>query len=260
MSDRHRETWEEESAKKLYEFFCLAIIRCTELAREFRFDKTHKWHMNLVSLYGSILELSHAISISVGSDSPIGVPILLRSQLEAFVDFTNLASDRKYGYNMDAAHLNEWIKILREAKPGGNPYLKGMSEALDLDAILGSYEGQVEKLRADGYRPLNNFEKFERSGQAQEYRSFYNFLCCHSHNNIRALIERHVAILADGADIEVQFFPAVTLAELVQYFDSAVGILIGATKVIHEALESPRLADVELLAEKLSDLRKPWTD
>lgn len=249
-----------EDAKRLYEFFGRAIVTCTELARDFHFDKTHKWCMNIVTLYGSILELAHAIHLQISADSPIGVPILLRSQLEAFVDFTNLAADRKYGYHMDAAHLNEWRKVLKEAKTSANPYLKDMSEFKDLDSALADYERQLAELASKGYRPLKQAEKFERSGQAQEYRSFYNFLCCHSHNNMRALMDRHVAILAEGTDIEVQFFAPAVLTDLLQYFDSAVGILVAATIGIHEALESPRKADAELLAVQLAELRKPWTD
>jgi hypothetical protein len=180
--------------------------------------------------------------------------------LEAFVDFSNLVADRKYGYHIDAAHLNEWMKVLKEAKTTPNPYLKDMSEFKDLDSTIADYEHQLSDLASKGYRPLNNSQKFERSGQAQEYRSFYNFLCCESHNNMRALMERHVAILAEGTDIEVQFFAPAVLTDLVQYFDSAVGILVAATIGIHEALGSPRKADAERLALQLAELRKPWTD
>ncbi len=260
MSGTQPEAREEEEACKLFDFFREAIFKCINLARELHFDKTHKWCMNLVSLYGSILELSHAIMVSISGDSSIGTPILLRSQLEAFVDFTNLASDRKYGYHMDAANLSEWNKILREAQTGENPYLQGFSEKIDLDQLLTDQEAQLEKLKSEGYPPLNIFQKFERSGQTQEYKSFYNFLCCHSHNNMRALIERHVAILDGGADIEVQFFPLTTKADMLQYFDAAVGILVTATLKIHEALESPKKAEAQSLCEELAEKRKPWTD
>jgi len=260
MAGRLHEAWEEEEASKLFNFFRETINKCTNLAGDLHFDKTHKWCMNLVSLYGSILELSRAIRISISGDASIGTPILLRSQLEAFVDFTNLAADRKYGYHMDAANINEWIKILREAKTQENPYLSGFGDKVDLDQLLDEQEEQLEKLKKDGYHPLSIFQKFERSGQTQEYKSFYNFLCCHSHNNMRALIERHVAVLDGGADIEVQFFPQTTMADMVQYFDAAVGILVTATFKIHEALESPKKDEAQLLCDALAEMRKPWTD
>jgi len=259
MTGRQHEAWEEEKAGELFEFFQETILKCTNLAGELHFDKTHKWHMNLVSLYGSILELSRAIMVSISDDSSIGTPILLRSQLEAFVDFTNLAADRKYGYHMDAANISEWIKILREAQTQENPYLNGFSEEVDLGQLLIEQGEQLEKLKKDGHLPLSIFQKFERSGQIQEYKSFYNFLCCHSHNNMRALIERHVAVLDGGADIEVQFFPLTSLADMVQYFDAAVGLLVTATIRIHEALESPVKDEAQILCDELAEMRKPWT-
>lgn len=260
LTNRLREDWELDGSKRLYEFFVLAIGECTELARELRFDKTHQWHMALVTLYGSILELSHAIRVQIGNGSPIGVPILLRSQLEAFVDFVNLAGDQKYGYHIDAANLREWKRVLTEAKTTSNPYLRDISEFKDLDVAMADHESKLMELEAKGYRALNNFEKFDRSGQAQEYRSFYNFLCCHTHNNMRALIERHIEFIDDGADIEVQFFAPAVLTDLVEYYDSAAGILVAATIGIHEALKSEKKAETEALSEKLQLLRKPWTE
>ena len=259
MAGMARKAQEEEAARKHFDFFVAAIKKSTEMARELHYDKTHKWCMAMVALYGTILEISHAIQTSIESDSAIGTPILLRSQLEACVDFTNLAADRTYGYHLDAANLNEWIKILKEAQKGKNLYLKEIGEMADLDQHLADLDGQLEKLKKAGYLPLKNFQKFERSGLAHEYKSLYNFLCCHSHNNLRALIERHVAILNDGADIELQFFPLVGLSDMLQYFDSAAGILVEATVGIHQAFESPKVAEAMALSDELAEIRKPWT-
>lgn len=260
MSSRKREPWEIGGSKRIYEFFVRAIGECNELARDLRFDKTHQWHMALVTLYGSILELSHAIRVQIANDSPIGVPILLRSQLEAFVDFVSLAADRKYGYRIDAANLKEWKRVLIEAKTTDNPYLKDIAEFKDLDAAVAEHEFKLRELEEKGYHALNNFEKFDRSGQAQEYRSFYNFLCCHTHNNMRALIERHIAFIDDGADLEVQFFAPAVLTDLMEYYESAAGILVAATIGIHEVLESGKRSEAEALSENLQVLRKPWTN
>ena len=50
-----REEMPLRDPKKLYGFLRHSISVCTELARALQFDKTHKWHVNLVSLYGSML-------------------------------------------------------------------------------------------------------------------------------------------------------------------------------------------------------------
>ncbi len=244
--------------KKLYGFLRRSISVCTELARALQFDKTHKWHVNLVSLYGSMLELANSICVLVEGDSPIGIPILLRSMLEAFVDFSNLKETRTYGYHMDAAHVKEWIRILEEAKRGDNPYLAEISKLPNLDNILSDYKKQLEELENKGYTPLSHFQKFDKSNQTKEYRSFYNFLCCDAHNNIRSLISRHADIAEDHSDYQLQFFPPIDLDSIVHYIDSCLGILIASTEMIHKALGSPMTSEVEQLATQLSEIRKPW--
>ena len=213
--------------------------------------------MNLISLYGSMLELANSICVLVEGDSPIGIPILLRSMLEAFVDFSNLEATRTYGYHMDAVNIKEWIRILEEAKRGDNPYLEGISKLPNLDKVLCDYKKQLEELKEKGYSPLSHFQKFDKSNQSKEYRSFYNFLCCDAHNNIRSLISRHADITDDQSDYQVQFFPSVDLDSIVHYIDSCLGILIASTLLIHKALGSPNTYEAEQLAAQLSEIRKP---
>ncbi len=256
----HENHREQEAARRLYAFFKHGTGAAIDLAGVLRPDKTHRWHLILTSLYGSILELSHAIQVAITCEAPISVPILLRSQLEAFVDFVNLVEERKYGYHMDAAHLYQWQEVLREAKTTTNPYLKEISEYENLDSALADCESRLAELEKDGFSQLKVKARFSRSGLAQEYRSFYNFLCCHSHNNIRALMERHVGLIADGTDIEIRFFALPEQTDQVVYIDSAAGILVSATKTIHQVLDSPKQAETEMLYNKLQELRKPWTE
>lgn len=244
--------------KELYEFLRHSISDCTELARSLRFDKTHKWHVNLLSLYGSVLELANSVCVLVEGESPIGVPILLRSMLEAFVDFSNLVETRTYGYHMDASSTKEWIRILEEAQRGDNPYLADISKLPNLDTILSDHRNELEDLKGKGYLPLSQFQKFEKSQQSKEYRSFYNFLCCHAHNNIRALISRHADIADDESDYELRFFSPTDHDSIVHYIDSCLGILIASTRSIHKVLGSPMASEAELLVTQLSEIRKPW--
>ncbi len=242
--------------KKLYDFLTSSILECTELSRVLKFDKTHKWHVNLISLYGSMLELANSICVLVQGDSPIGIPILLRSIIEAFTDFNNLAETRTYGYHMDASNVKEWIKILEVAKQGENPYLAEISKLPNIDEILSDFKTQLEELKGKGYSPLNNFQKFEKSNLSNEYRSIYNFLCCDSHNNIRSLISRHADITDDKSDYQLQFFAPVDLDTISDYIDSCIGILINSTILIHTALESSVIIEAKELAVKLSEIRK----
>jgi hypothetical protein len=159
---------------------------------------------------------------------------------------------------MDAANMKEWIRILEEANRGENPYLADISKLPNLDKVLSDYKKQLQELKDKGYSPLSHFQKFDKSNQSKEYRSFYNFLCCDAHNNIRSLISRHADIADDQSDYQVQFFSPIDLDSIVHYIDSCLGILIASTELIHKALGSPMTSKAEQLAAQLLEIRKPW--
>ena len=116
---------------KYLDFMSRLHEEALDLVGRFRFDKKHPWHLHLVSLYGTLIELLGSTCVLVREGVGVGIPILLRSAVEANLDLVNLANDRKYGYHLRAALMSEWIKVLREAKKGDNPFLAGIAEAVD---------------------------------------------------------------------------------------------------------------------------------
>ncbi len=241
-------------AKVLYDFLRHSTAVCIDLASDLRYDGSHKWHVNLVILYGSILELSHSIQVLLDGESSVGVSVLLRSMLEASVDIRNLEVERTYGYYMDAAYLKQWIKVFDEAKKGDNPYLNGMAESPKFDDTLLEYQVRLKELEEQGYKALSIFDKFSKSGQVKEYRSIYNFLCSDSHNNQRSLVLRHITSDRGNAEREIQFFSPFKLDFCIQEIVLCIEILIDSTVIIHKALNSIRLPDVKLLAVKFSEI------
>ena len=226
------------------------------LVSRFRFDKKHLWHLDLVSLYGTMIELLGSICVLTRESIGIGIPILLRSAVEANLDFVNLANDKKYGNHLRAAEIKEWIKILHEAKDGHNPFLAGIAGATNIDETLRQWESEFTKLKQDGYRPLNQFDKFDKATLNPVYRSVYNFLCCHSHNNLRALMSRHMNISPDRTDFNVEYYAPLDMDQLIPYLDSLSGIIISSTEMIHRILNTEAQKDIQKLRDQLNELRK----
>lgn len=77
-----------------------------EAAKKFIFDKKHAWHRNLVALHGSLIELSSCLITLIENRGATGVPSVFRTLLETYVEFHNLADDKKYGYHMEANYLD----------------------------------------------------------------------------------------------------------------------------------------------------------
>jgi len=237
----------QSSSEKYFNFMCHLHKKAINLTAQLHFDKTHLWRLNLVSLYCSLVELTGSACILVEEKVGVGIPILLRAAVEADLDFTNLAADRTYNYQLRASELKEWIKLLRESRAGTNPFLKDISDFPETDKILKNMEQEQEELRGKGYKPLSVYDKFDRANLEPIYRSVYNILCCHSHNNLRALQARHINISKELDDFQVELYPPINFDRMLSYIDNFCGILLSATEKIHRILETNGIKEIEEL-------------
>jgi len=71
-----------------------------------------------------------------------------------------------------------------------------------------------------------------------EYRSVYNFVCSHSHNNIRALIDRFFIINEAEGDFEVALFKDQKPDEYTHYLITGKEYLRNGSHNIHALLET----------------------
>lgn len=142
------------------------------LTQQLIFDKMHKLHQSVITLYGSIFELTGSCICLVDNQMATGIPILLRSLLEAFIDLSNLIKNPKYGHNLELDRLDQWIRLLRESKTN-NSYLKYFKQVSDLDSLISQYEAEKKVLEDKGHKNLKIIEKFEIAGMSEEYKSIY---------------------------------------------------------------------------------------
>jgi hypothetical protein len=206
------------------------------LSVEIVFDKTHALHRTTIALYGSILELTGACILLIDRRLVTGAPILLRAILEAYVDLVNLIENARYGYNLEVAHLKEWLKLLNEAKIGKNEYLADISKEPNLDSTIAKWTDEKRKLEAKGYRALMIEDKFRLAGMEKEYRSIYNSLCSDAHNNLQALVGRHIE--REQADFSIVVYKAYTPQDSAHYVGINAEILMRATERVHEFFKS----------------------
>lgn len=235
---------------------CQLHQEAIQLAATLKFDKSHPWHRNLVSLFGSMIELLGSTCILIQEEAHIAIPILLRSYIEAYLDYVNLASDKTYGFHMDAAEAKEWIKLLGEAKFGENPFLTNIASYEEIAVALAQQQLKLCQLKRDGYNPLSQEDKFIKAKLSPLYRSVYNSLCCDSHNNIRSLVSRHINISTDQQDFSVEFYRRINPDEL--YFQIALfcNFMVSATEILNSALQVGNPSAVDELRTKYSEIFK----
>lgn len=228
-----------------------------QLAQHISFDRRNPVDLHRMALYGSVIEFVGAIDVLLKSERRIGVPSVFRSLLEAGVELRNLLRDPAYLHHMNAAHSSEWLRVLREAKTGGNRYLSRLAGQGDLDEQIRSHEDQLAQLRANGHGPLNVLERFERADMVEEYRSLYNFLSCDSHSNIRALISRHLNMLGED-DVAVCFYKDEPLDSYLPVADSACALLLQTSDDVHKQYGSGMQQEVQSMLEELASVRKSY--
>lgn len=202
------------------------------------FEKQQSWPRNLIALYCSLIEYSESLIFLAENNKRISIPIIFRSLLEAFVDFKNLAEDKTYGYHMEASYEKEWLKVIKEAKTKNNAFLALLSEHSMLKNEMLRHQAQLDDLEKKGYRPLSQFDKFERAGMLEEYRSIYNFVCSHSHNNIRSLISRFFEIDELAQNLNIAVFQEYKVGEYDHYLQSGTCFLRNGSHNIHAILET----------------------
>jgi hypothetical protein len=223
------------------------------LTRELRFDKSHPLHFTLVAQYGSMVELAGAIVVLRQHGCATGVPSVFRTLLETSVEFHNLSADPAYGYFWEASDLKEWLRILKAARRGNNPYLADLENKANLTPIIDSFQARFDALCEDDYRPLTIRERFERAEMRAEYESLYNLLSADAHSNRRALIERHLDITDEGFD--VAFYKSV---DQDAYTYTTASILIESTRTIHATLGREVGPDLAPLVTELQRVRAAY--
>lgn len=224
----------------------VAVEACESL----RFDKEHPWHRNLVTLHCSLIELTGCMIILLKENGKSGVPSIFRTILETYVEFKNLLGERTYGYHMEAIYLEQWLKLLKEAKKG-NPYLTSIAKSPDLDATILRHEKEFQSLKDRKYGPLSVCDRFIRCGMEDAYRSLYNMLCNHDHPNIRALIDRHIELEKDG--FCAVLYRDQPLEEFGSYIYHGCCLLNDSGIGLHKALDSnavARIVEVNNIAEE----------
>lgn len=211
-------------------------------------------------LHGRIVDLSSAASALLRSHDVVGIPHLVRGQLEAYVDLKNLTSQAEYVANMEAAYCDEVVRVLRAMTR--EDISTGL---LDVSGPLGIAEGRLAELDEQGASKLTISDCFRRAGMISEYYSVYAYLCSHSHNNVGALEGRHIdkskypyqlVVLLDNIDAElailVELSVKIPLLSLGLLLDSDTDSLSKEYATLYSDFETARMKWAHLLVEPSS--------
>ena len=165
----------------------------------------------IMCLYGRIFDLGNSALNLMKINDHAGVPIILRSQLEAFVDYMNLLKDKDF-IKIIAATFVEQKKRL----------YKNLNSCLDLSEVPPFKNDGTEKI-ANGCKPQKIWEKFKNINFQSTYITGYFFLCGHGHNDLVMLENRHLEKI--GKNHKVVFFKEESLLNFLR-FACTLGVIL----------------------------------
>jgi len=203
-----------------------------------KFDKNHLWHQTLMCLYCTIIEYSDSLILLKEQKKDITIPLIVRSLFEAYIDFLNLISDRDYIFCLKVSELDEWIKITKIENIEANPFMSGFNDKPEIEKQIQEYIEQLEDLKSKGFNKMSYYDKFKKAGMENEYRSVYNFLCSYSHNNIRALIDRHLDWNEAEADFNITIYSSRPESLSHYFIELGYECLNKSSYEIHKVLKS----------------------
>ncbi len=204
-----------------------------------RFDKNKLLHRSLMALNGTVLELSGGCSTLLRSGDATCTPVVLRSLLEAYVDVVNLSSSEDYLHKMSAAHLTQSLRLAANANEAKeNPYLEDLAGRDTLKTDIAAMKNSLSKLKQQGFSSLSIYQRFRLADEVERYVSVYAHLCMHSHSNLNALEQRHIAKCDD--DFQIVYCRPTTEDESARYIDTVAGIVANSVLFVKERIEGVR--------------------
>ena len=147
---------------------------------QIQFDKYNPQQLYLMCLYGRIFELGVSALNLMKANDHAGIPVILRTQLEAFVDFANLIEDKDYIKTIAATFVDQKKRLY-----------KNLRNHLDPSEVPSVTNDGTEKV-AEGYKPQKIWERFKNIKLEKTYITAYFILCGYGHNNLAMLEHRHL--------------------------------------------------------------------
>lgn len=211
-----------------------------------QFNKYNPQQLYLICLYGRIIELSVSALNLMKANDHAGIPILIRAQMEAFVDFANLVEDKDFIKTIAATFIDQKKRLY-----------KNLEKHLDPSEIPPAEDGGAEKALA-GHRPQKIWKRFENIKLEKTYVTAYFILCNYAHNNL-AMLE-HRQLEKDEEEHRVTFFKEEPFEIFIRFAMTLGATLVDSHKILMNFFQKSLEVKTQAVCEQFSQLRKDATD
>jgi hypothetical protein len=207
----------------------------------------------IMALFATIYEQIESANILLRKAQFAGVELIQRANLEAIVHLINLINAPEYLGVMQANHHSQFLSMLDEGLKGTNVYLSTIAGNVNAQKARDESKAILDSLKANEIHAMNAFQRFERAGFADIYRSAYINMSGSAHQDLGTLVRRHFEEV-DG-DVQVHLHMQFNKIDVENMLDSIAGVLNTSNLIVHKHFNSPALPLFEELDKKLAQLR-----
>jgi hypothetical protein len=228
----------------------MAFRAATEEMSSFKIDLSKAVNRTIAALYATIYEETEAGIVLYEAKKYTGAQLILRPLLEAHVDLVALIRDPSYIEHMAASHDKELHRLLKHGFAGANPFLKPYWNNANVKMELEALEQRLKERKDRNIAALRVDERFALADMTEEYQSAYNDLCCQSHNNLRALMQRHVEIDEEKKELNLVVNMKPDDSTIGALLDGLLGSILSSSIYVHRHFDSPALKRFEELDQR----------
>jgi hypothetical protein len=118
----------------------------------------------------------------------------------------------------------------------------------DISAITAEFQAELDSLRARKRGKMDFRSRCIAAGRSYEYSTIYALVCLDAHNNVAALIDRHVNT-DESVRAEVNAFGDGNPLGLASRVSFAIGWMLQSAQFVHGAFRSEHTGIAELQRE-----------
>jgi len=234
------------------DFYRDFLSKTMSAASKFEFNSDDDAILHIFTLLSSSIELLDNMYVLALNESKIGIPILLRSILEASVDIQFILINKDNYKRIEIENILLWKGIV-ECAYKDNEYLKNIRNRPEFKKESKENSDKLKSLKNNNIIKADISTKFENTIYADAYNSIYAVLCSHSHNGVSAQNERHITI--ENGKSRVNMFKETSIEEYDHYLFMAVFFVFYSIYSINEAFKykfDNEINDLRLMLSRIA--------
>jgi len=228
------------------------LDKIKQVTEGFRFDKRDDQHFLLVSLHGSMFEMTYACMHMLNIGATTCIPIIVRSMIEALSTMSLIASDKNNIEDVLDAFYSQRYRQAAEL-------MKLKLEDYDMDKlkiISEECRAKSKSIRENRGEPPSISARIERT-LGPNFSIAYKMYCSDAHSDLMALESRHV-VKDEAGDFGFEIFKESTLRECINAIDVMLCCLLMSTNFISSKVTSRKKSKIKNASHKFKRFKEKY--